>query len=153
MQRLMRRYKDEAGATEVDMHKVAEYALKQGWPMPTPETPLDRLAKQFSEAAREEIRRDETTGRPYRVNHAVTAKHGSKQLTFWVDIDEAPRKHVHRSFIQRREQMVGDGLQLTFDVDHWNSRNPNDEPIVMPMDFSDDIAWRKNAADEDQKAA
>ena len=153
MQSLIRIFKEETGEKEVDMHRVAMFAMKKGWPMPKPETALDRLAKQFSIAAREEVRRDPNTGRPYRVNHAVTTWQGPKQLTFWVDIDEAPRRHVHKSFVQRREQMVGDGLQLTFDVDHWNSVNASEEPIVMPMDFTEDIAWRKNSPDADEQAA
>ena len=72
MQSLIRIFKEETGEKEVDMHRVAMFAMKKGWPMPKPETALDRLAKQFSIAAREEVRRDPTTGRPYRVNHAVT---------------------------------------------------------------------------------
>jgi hypothetical protein len=153
MQRLIRLFRDETGEKEVDMHKVAMFAMRKGWPMPKPETPLERLAKQFSEAAREEVRRDPSTGRSYRANLAVTTRQGPHQFTFWVDIDEAPRKHAHKSFVQRREQMVGDGLQLTFDVEHWNNVNPADEPIVMPMDLSLDIEWRKNAPDEDASEA
>lgn len=56
------------------------------------------------------------------------------------------------SLIARREQMVGDGLQLTLDLDHWNTINPNDKPIVIPMDFTEDIEERKNAPDEEKKA-
>ncbi len=48
----------------------------------------------------------------------------------------------------RRELMVGDGLQITYDQDHWNSIHPNEEPITLPMDFTDDIEWRKNGPDE-----
>lgn len=149
MQRLIRYYKDETGEKEVDMHKVAAFAAKRGWPLPTPTDPLDMLAKQFSQAAREEIRHDAETGRPYRANHALTATQGGQQMTLWVDIDEAPRKSMVKSLVNRREQMVGDGLQLTLDADHWNSIHPDEEPIVMPMDFTDDIAWRKNAPDEE----
>lgn len=153
MQRLIRHYKDETGEKEVDMHKVAEFAVRKGWSLPAPTNPMDALAKQFSKAARQEIRRDKDTGRPYRVNHAVTSTQGSAQLTFWVDIDEAPRRVIHKSLINRREQMVGDGLQLTLDADHWNSINPTETPITIPMDFTDDIEWRKNTPDEDLDAA
>ena len=69
------------------------------------------------------------------------------------DIDEAPRKIAHRSFVQRREQMVGDALQLTFDVTHWNRVHASEDPIVMPLDFTDDVNWRMNAPDEDAEAA
>lgn len=149
MQRLIRLYKEETGEKEVDMHKVAEFAVRKGWSLPKPTNPMDELAKQFSRAARSEIRRDKDTGRPYRANHAVSTMQGSVQLTFWVDIDEASRRVMHKSLINRREQMVGDGLQLTLDADHWNSVNPNEEPITIPMDFTDDIEWRKNTPDEE----
>jgi len=148
MQSLMRLYKEETGEKEIDMHKIAKYAAGRGWPLPKPVNTLDLLAKQFTQAARSEIRKDAKTGKPYRANHAVATYQSGEQMTFWVDIDEAPRKHMHKSLVNRREQMVGDGLQLTLDSDHWNSINPNEEPINLPMDFTDDIEWRKNAPDE-----
>ena len=94
------------------------------------------------------------TGNPYRANHAITTRQGSEQLTLWIDIDrKVPRKKMVKSLMQRREQMVGDGLQLTFDGDHWNNINPEDEPIEIPMDLTDDILWRKNAPAEMKKAS
>lgn len=152
MQRLIRKYKDETGETEVDMHKVAAYAAKLGWTLPKPTNPLDELAKKLARAARAEVRVDKVTGRPYRANHAVPAT-GSGQFTLWVDIDEAPRHRIYKSLMNRREQMVGDGFQLTLDMDHWNRVNPTEEPIAIPMDFTDDIEWRKNTPVDDNKAA
>src|SRR5450759_4042651 len=81
MQRVIRAYKDETGEREVDMHKVAKWATRKGWPLPTPQNPLDLLAKQFSDAARVEIRYDKITGNPYRANHSIVTKHG---LRGWV---------------------------------------------------------------------
>jgi hypothetical protein len=153
MQRLIRHYKDVTKKTEVNMHEVAQFAAGKGWPLPRPIAALDRLAKEFSEAAREEIRHDKKTGKPYRANHAVTTAYGAKQLTLWVDIDEAPRKPMLKSLVQRREQMVGDGLQLTLDAMHWNSIHPNEEPLKLPLDLTDDVDWRLNAPDEGEKAS
>jgi hypothetical protein len=68
---------------------------------------------------------------------------------FWVDIDEAARKPMVKSLVARREQIVGDVVQLDLDAEHWNSIHPDQEPIVMPADFTDDIEWRKNGSDED----
>lgn len=153
MQSIIKRYKEATGQTSVDMHDVAKYAVSMGWPLPKPKTALERLAEQFSGAAREEIRRDEVTGRPYRANLAVTTWQGSVQTTLWTDIDEAPRHIAHRSFQQRREQMVGDAVQLTFDVMHWNRVNDAEEPIRMEMDFNDDVQWRINSPGDDEKAA
>jgi hypothetical protein len=152
MQRLIRLYKDETGKKEVNMHDVAQFAVDKGWPLPRPIAALDRLAKEFSQAAREEVRHDRKTGKPYRANHAFTEGHGPRQMTLWVDIDEAPRKPMLKSLVQRREQMVGDGLQLTLDALHWNTINPNEEPINLPLDLTDDVEWRMNAPDDDQKA-
>jgi hypothetical protein len=152
MQRLIRLYKDETGKKEVNMHDVAQFAVDKGWPLPRPIAALDRLAKEFSQAAREEVRHDRKTGKPYRANHAVTEGYGTRQMTLWVDIDEAPRKPMLKSLVQRREQMVGDGLQLTLDALHWNNINPTEEPINLPLDLTDDVEWRMNAPDDDQKA-
>lgn len=63
MQRLIRNYKDETGEREIDMKKVAKWAVGKGWPLPVPKNPLDVLAKAFSDAAREETRRDSKTGK------------------------------------------------------------------------------------------
>ncbi len=150
MQRIMRRYRDETGNAEVIMRDVAKYAAQRGWPLPPPVDPLDVLAKQFSQAAREEIRHDKKTGRPYRANHAISTKQGDEQLTLWIDID-APtttRKRMLISAGQRREQMVGDAVQLTFDLDHWNESHPAEEPIKIQLDFGPDVEWRKNGPEE-----
>lgn len=153
MQRIMKRYKEETGRTSVDMHEVAKYAVGMGWPLPKPKTAIERLAEQFSGAAREEVRKDSVTGKPYRANLAVTTWQGNQQTTLWHDIDEAPRSVAHRSFQQRREQMVGDAVQLTFDVMHWNRINAAEDPIKMEMDFTDDVEWRLAGPDDEAKAA
>lgn len=152
-QRFIRFYKEETGKTEVVMRDVAKFAASRGWPLPPPVDPLERLAKEFTNAAREEIRYDKKTGKPYRANHAVSTPQGSELLHFWIDIDEAPRKPMVKSLFMRREQMIGDGLQLTFDADHWSTIHADEESIIIPMDFTDDIQWRKNAPDEDEQAS
>jgi hypothetical protein len=149
MQKFIRYYKRGTGKTEVTMAEIAKAAADQGWPMPRPVSALERLAKQFSEAAREEIKHDKKTGLPYRVNHAMRVTQGNQQLTLWIDIDEAPRQHVLKSLIQYREQMVGEALQVTLDADHWNSLHPKEEPIQIPLDFTDDVAWRKSGPKEE----
>jgi hypothetical protein len=153
MQSIIKRYRAEKNQDSVDMHEVAKYAASLGWPLPKPKTALERLAEQFSGAAREETRRDEITGRPYRANLAVTTWQGQTQMTLWTDIDVAPRNIAHKSFQQRREQMVGDAVQLTFDVMHWNRVNEMEQPIEMVMDFNDDVEWRLNGTDDSAKVA
>mgnify|MGYP000792002200 FL=1 len=47
-----------------------------------------------------------------------------------------------KSAYARREQVVGDMLQLTLDLDHWNRVNPNEEPIIIETDVTPDIEER-----------
>lgn len=149
LQKFVRYYKDQTGKTEVTMHEVAELAIKMGWPLPKPPKPVDLLAGQFSQAEREETRYDKKTGRPYRANHAFSIQQGQELFTKWVDIDEdPPRKIMVKSLINRREQVVADSFHLTLDADHWNSEHPDQEPIELPLDFTDDVEWRKNGPEE-----
>ena len=147
-QKLIRYYKEITGITDVDMKEVAKFAVaKLKWKLPTPTDPYDLLARQLSESAREETRYDKKTGRPYRANHQYTVNQSGQQMHLWIDIDEpaATRKKMHMSLTIRREQMVSDGVQLTFDAEHWNFNHPTEEPLNMIMDLTDDIEWRKNA--------
>lgn len=153
MQRLIRAYKEETKVTEIDMKKVAKWAAGKGWPLPAPPDPLDMLAKQFTEAAREVIGHDKKTGRPFRVYHALKTSHGGTQLHFFVDIEEATRTQMHVSLGTRREQMVSDGVMLTNDQEHWNNAHPTEAPIQLPMDLTFDIELRLNAPDEGEEAA
>lgn len=143
LQRIIKLYKSETGETEVDMHKVALYWKEKGWPLPNPTDPVELLAAEFARAARDEIKRDKVTGRPYRVNHAIPT---SGQGKLWIDIDDedVTRSKMSMSLTNRREQMVGDALQLTLDADHWNSIRQSEEPIKIMLDFTDDVEWRKN---------
>lgn len=144
-------YKEKTRNTDIDPRDVAKYAVDQGWKLTVPD-PLDRLANDIAQAIREEIRYDRKTGKPYRANHAY--KVFGKQRHMWFDIDDNHhRNKVHKSLIVRRNQMISDGLQLSFDADHWNNDHPSQEPIVIPMDFTEDIEERKNAPDDDGKAA
>ncbi|MBB5351388.1 hypothetical protein HNR46_001624 [Haloferula luteola] len=152
MQAFIRHYKNKTNEKEVDMHKVADMAAKMGWKLPKPATALDLLAREFSKAAREETRVDNVTGQPYRVNHAYKAD-SNGNLVLWIDIDEAPRGPMLKSAINRREQVVGDLVQLTLDLDHWNRVNPAEDPIEMENDFTEDVQWRLNGGDAQEDVA
>jgi hypothetical protein len=150
MQRLIRVYKDETGEREIDMHKVAKWAAGKGWPLPTPQNPLDLLARQFTDAAREVIEHDKVTGNPYRVYHALKTYHGGTQLHFFIDIEEATRTQMQVSLVNRREQMVSDGLMVTYDQDHWNAAHPTEEQIQLPMDLTFDIELRRASSNDNE---
>lgn len=148
MQRLIRAYRDETGVHELDMKKIARWAVLKGMQLPVPPDPLDLLAKEFTEAAREETGYDKRTGKPYRVYHALKVSHGGTQLHLFVDIEEATRDQMLVSLVNRRDQMVSDGLALTYDEDHWNAEHPTEEPIQLPMDLAFDIELKKHGDDD-----
>ncbi len=145
MQAMIRRYKDDTGEREVDMKEVVRHAhAKYGWPLPKPVDPFERLARDFAEAAREEVRHDKETGLPYRANHVYQVYQQGDIFNRWVDIDEAPRGPMHMSLTTRRNQVIGDVLQLTLDAEHWNRVNPKEDPIIVPPDFTEDVEERKH---------
>lgn len=146
-QKVIRYYKEQTGVTDVDMKEVAKWAVEKGFlKLPKPRDPYDILKERLSEAARIETRYDKNTGMPYRANHAYVVVQGGEQFTLWADIDEptTTRKKMHMSAVMRRNQMVSDGVQLTLDLDHWNSIHPEEDPIKMVMDFTEDIEERIN---------
>lgn len=155
IQKIFRLYRDETGETDLDMHEVVAWAVKRlRYRLPTPETPLELAAKEFSAAAREEIREDEETKRPYRANHAYTVAVDGKPAKRWIDIDgEAPHFKMLKAANERKEQMVGDGLQLTLDLDHWHRIHPDEPRIDIDYDLTDEIEWRKNAPPDKKKKA
>lgn len=149
MQLLVHQYRDEVGKTDVDLHEVATWAVDRKYlKLPRPLTPEEMLAKEFAKALREETKVDPKSHRPYRVNHARSEMQGGKQVTLWGDIDKLTRDPMLKCFVQRRQQMVGDAVQLSDDIDHWNRVNPKVQPIQLPFDFGPDIEWSRNAPGE-----
>lgn len=144
MQRFARYYREQQGK-DVTMYEVALAYKNAGGKMPTPKDPIEILAKEFARASRDEIRIDNETGDSYRANVCYTQIIGNEQRTFWGDIDKVKRKIMHKNYILRREQMVGDGLQMALDLKHWNRVNPDEEPIQCELDFTDDVQWKMNA--------
>jgi hypothetical protein len=148
MQAFIRYYKRENQVTEVKMAEVAVFAAKKGWKVPPPVSGIDRLAKQFGEAAREEVRYDKKTKRPYRANLCIP------QLALWIDTDEADRDRMVMAMAKYREQMIGEAVIGTNTVEHWNQIHPEQLPIPFPLDFADETEWRRNAPpDDDAKAS
>lgn len=108
--------------------------------------PYEVLAGQMATALREEMATNEK-GQRYRVNHAVRITRGGVQQTMWATMGFAPHDHMERAFTQRREQIVGDCVQLKIDVDTYNALKPQNLPKVqLVLDFTDDVAERELAA-------
>lgn len=63
------------------------------------------------------------------------------RLSLWGDIDDpnAPHEHFVKSSAQRRQQIVGDCVQLKTDVDVYNDNRTPDEPVQVVLDFTYDV--------------
>ncbi|MGD2118226.1 MAG: hypothetical protein PVG66_07700 [Chromatiales bacterium] len=156
-QKFIRYWMDTTGETEVDMHAVAKMALDMGWKAPAPITEEDRLAKLFKNAARQDIRHDKKTGRPYRGYHAVPKHAESGQLSFsYIDIDDPKTKpdSFRKACVMRREQTVDDQVQLRLDQIHWNDQRPPEQQVeILPADMEFDVELRLAGMDDHEDAA
>jgi hypothetical protein len=142
-------YKEKYKKSAVTMAEVAREAIAQGWKLPPPISPEERLAKRFADAQREEIRYDKTTKEPYRGNLALTQRlPDGTQLPLWVDTDEATRSQMQLALHKYREQMLGEATIGTNTAEHWNRTHPDQQPLPFPTDLADEIQWRKNAPNE-----
>lgn len=153
-QQMVRLYKQEMQVTDVNMSEVAEWLEKRDYEMPEPLTPVQLLARRLSRSARRETRIDSKTGHPYRVNHPYPVERNGQIEIWWIDIDQrAPRDKMLKSGQGRRKQMLGDAIQYTLDFAHWNSINPEEEPLVPDVDFSDEVEWRLKGGDGGMRKA
>jgi hypothetical protein len=121
--------------------EASVWGVQQGL-IPLPDVdPYDVLADEMARALREEYAKDKK-GRRYRVNHAVRVTRRGVQYTMWAILQTAPRAHMQRAFIQRREQVVGDLVQLATDVEVYNDMHKGEAPIQLVLDFKHDVEER-----------
>ena len=143
LQQVWHKYDSEREHKPNSAREAVEWAVAEGLLELPSVDPYDVLAGQMSNALREEYATD-SQGRRYRVNHAATITKAGVQYTFWAAMGYAPHEHMERAFTQRREQIVGDNLQLKIDVDVYNDMNHGKRPeIQLVLDYTDDVAERQ----------
>jgi len=150
LQRIWHAYEKEHGYVPATAREAVKWGVSQAL-MELPQIdPYDRLAEDMAKALREEYATD-SKGRRYRKNHAVRVKKAGVQLTMWAIMENAPPEYMRKAFIQRREQIVGDCVQLATDVEVYNEINQDQPPIQLLFDFRDDIEerrfWEKGGED------
>ena len=147
LQRVWHLYEETHGAVPATAREAVQWGVLNGLIKAPEVDPLAKLAEDMSTALREEYATD-AEGRRYRVNHAVRVTRGGVQYTFWAMMEAAPREHMQKAFIQRREQIVDDCVQLATDVEAYNSMKKDQTPIPMLFDFRDDVAERRYGGDK-----
>lgn len=135
-------YEKENGSVPATTREAVAWGVSRGMITAPEVDPLAKLSEDMSIALREEYATDEH-GRRYRVNHAVRVTKGGVQYTFWAMMKDAPRQHMQKAFIQRREQIVGDCVQLATDVEAYNAMKNDQPPIPMLFDFREDVEERR----------
>jgi hypothetical protein len=152
LQSVWHKYDAERSHKPTSAREAVEWAVKEGL-LQLPEVdPYDVLAGQMSQALREEYAED-GQGCRYRVNHAVRVSKSGVQYTFWGVLGFASHEHMEKAFSQRREQIIGDNVQLKTDVDVYNDLNRGKHPqIQLVLDYTDDVAEREIMRKTPQKA-
>ncbi len=148
LQRVWQQYEEEHGRAAASARDVVVWGVSHGLISLAHRDPYDQLAEDMSRALREQYSTD-AKGRRYRVNHAVRVYKNGVQLTFWAMMRYAERPHMERAFTQRREQIVGDCSQLRTDVDVYNDFHPEDRPVPLVLNFTDDVEERMNLGKDD----
>jgi hypothetical protein len=143
LQQIWHKYDANHKHKPTSARQAVNWAVSEGL-LELPEVdPYDVLAGQMSQALRDEYETD-SHGRRYRVNHAVRVSNAGVQYTFWGMMGFASHDHMERAFAQRRDQIIGDNLQLKTDVDVYNDLNKGKRPpIQLVLDYTEDVAERQ----------
>lgn len=143
LQQVWHHYDADKDHQPTSTREAVRWAVEEGLLQLPDIDPYEELAAQMSSALRDEYATDDE-GRRYRVNHAVRITKGGVQQTFWAVMGFAPHEHMEKAFTQRREQIVGDNLQLKIDVDVYNDLNKGKRPAIqLVLDYTDDVAERE----------
>lgn len=149
LQKFWALYEQAGEPTPATAKDVAAWAYRNELWKPRPADAIDVLAEDLARAWREDYGTHK--GKRYRTKHPVRTTKDGKQLFLWADMDTAPRPHMEMAFSQRREQIVGDCVQLKTDVDVYNDRNPAEEPIQPVFDFTNDLIEAQMDDDDEDK--
>ena len=91
----------------------------------------------FKKNDKKSVDRRKGNGRPPGALNIFTKSIRERALAGFDD-PNAPHSHFQKSFAQRRQQIVGDCLQLKTDVDVYNDK-VRAAPIQIPLDFTLDV--------------
>jgi hypothetical protein len=141
LQRVAKDYRSAGMPWPAASTEIAAWAIDNNLWQAHRSTLISRCAEEISDALREEYYTD-PQGRRVRTKHVARIEINGKQIPLWDDIRSGNRDHFLISVQNRRQQIVGDCLQLKIDVDSFNENNNPGGPIQLILDFSDDVDER-----------
>lgn len=138
------RYREEVSTDPVDLRTVASWAIEKKLWFPRPVDLSTSLASDLADSLRE-VKRVDKAGREYRALLPVRETEKGLPLFKWADIDDAPRAHVEKGLQQERRSIASDCYAIAMKVEHYNEAHPDEEPIQIIFDFSQDVEEEKIA--------
>jgi hypothetical protein len=143
LQDIVELYRREVNPDPVELHVVAEWAIKEGKWAPQAKSPADLLAQDLRAALRDEYITD-PQNRRVRRNHPRRGENflsdgKPAQGPLWDDIRTASPDHMHQSFQQRRRGILDDNHQMKTDCDSYNQNWNKGDQIELSYDYTDDL--------------
>lgn len=139
LRRLADIYIASTGKNSYTSHEIADWAIKNRyWDLPK-EKLISLCADEFARAFKEQ-RFTDPLGNRVRFRHARKVDINGVQTTLWENWTTISRENMETSLLQRRNQIVGDCVQLDIDTESFNRFRNEGEPIQIPFDFTPDVA-------------
>jgi hypothetical protein len=139
LRRRANEYIASTGKNVYTSREIADWAIKNRyWDLPK-EKLLSLCADEFARAFKEEHFTD-PLGNRVRFRHARKVDIDGVQTTLWENWTTISRENMETSLLQRRNQIVGDCVQLDIDTESFNRFRNEREPIQIPFDFTPDVA-------------
>jgi hypothetical protein len=138
MQSIVSAYREAGRPWPAQTNEIARWAIKEGYWELSESNAIRKCAQDLSKAMREDYETD-SKGRRVRKLHPVKKYVNGKQVTIWDGMDTAEYDFMCRAFQQRRQSIVADCHQLKTDVDSYNDRKPDQPPIQMIFEFTNDL--------------
>jgi hypothetical protein len=132
-------YITSTGKTVYTSREIADWAIKKGyWDLPK-EKLISICADELARVFKEE-RFTDPSGNRVRFRHARKVDIDGVQTTLWENWPTISRDNMETSLLQRRNQIVGECVQLDIDTESFNRFRNKGEPIQIPFDFTPDVA-------------
>lgn len=138
LKQIVKEYRQDGQKWPASTYDIAQWAIKTRR-FDLPKQTIERIcARDLAQAMREEYITD-SKGRRVRAKHPAKIISNGEQRILWDDIRTAPRPFMEMAFMNRRNRIVGECRQAKIDVDSYNDLHPNEKPIQMILDFTQDI--------------
>jgi len=153
-------YEEIHASPATDFGSFIQWAIQNGKYYPSPKSVASMARKEFGQAVRQLMRRDENDTL-YRAKQIVKIVEGGQQMTLIFDVDTGGTDSLRRKAArQRRDAIAADIFRARSDVNHMNFKYPAQEPIQFRLDFTDDfeereveekMMWRKSQKEGSKK--